>query len=60
MLEKVINNLHLAINGQFSSVEDPNLTAEDSIVYITPDGVDFYDNEGQEVIDTVPLDWRYL
>jgi hypothetical protein len=55
MLSQIINKLQLAINGNFNDIVDRDMTAEDDIASISSSGVDFYDNEGQEIIETVPL-----
>ncbi len=55
-IDKFINNVNLAIEGHFDLIADPDVSNGLEIGFITPTGVDFYDQDGQNVIDTLPLE----
>ncbi|MDP9077901.1 MAG: hypothetical protein M3O71_10790 [Bacteroidota bacterium] len=68
MLTTIINNLLLAISGNFASIDDNDISYEECLAYITPKSVDFYNTQDQEIRETVPLQdicdlaiaWRYF
>ncbi|MCO5946490.1 hypothetical protein [Mucilaginibacter flavidus] len=59
ILSQIINNLQLAINGDMDAIHDRDITADNDIASISSSGVDFYDDKGQEIIETVPLQYIY-
>jgi len=55
-LDKFITNIDLAINGNFSLIDDPDITNNLEIASISPTGIEFYDQDGQNIIGTSPLE----
>ncbi len=50
-LNEYIENIELAINGNFELIEDPDFTAGEQIAYITETNIEFYDQDAQNIID---------
>ena len=55
-LDKFITNVNMAINGNFSLINDPDLTNKLEIEFISPTEIEFYDQDGQNIIGTSPLE----
>ena len=55
-LNEIIDNLNKAIYGKFDEINDPDVSTNVNIAFISPTGVEFYGQDGQQVIDTVPLE----
>jgi hypothetical protein len=55
ILLSVINNLQFAINGNVSSILDTDITTDIFLTSIDSTGVIFYSDDGQEILETVPL-----
>lgn len=54
----IVNNLQLAISGNFDSILDTDVSTDSAIAFIIPDGVEFYAIAGSNelsYITTVPL-----
>lgn len=54
-LDKFIANVDMAINGNFNLINDPDITNDLEIASISPTGIEFYDQDGQNIIGTSPL-----
>ncbi len=46
----------MAINGNFNLIDDPGITNNLEIAFISPTGIEFYDRDGQDIIGTSPLE----
>ena len=65
VLTEIINNLQLAIMGNFDGVTNTDMSCNESLAYITPDSVEFYEVDfynadfdkrgGPLFVGTVPL-----
>lgn len=54
-LNDIVMDINKALNGQFNSIQDPDVSTNIDIAAIAPNGINFYDEEGQNVIATLPL-----
>jgi hypothetical protein len=55
-LTKIIANVDKAISGDFRLIDDPGISTDLDIAFISPTGIEFYDRNGQEVVGTLPLE----
>jgi len=54
-LNSILLKVEKALNGQFNLIGDPDVSTNLDIGFITPNGVDFYDQNGENVIGTLAL-----
>lgn len=47
----MISNIDLALNGNYSQIVDTGFTSEDQIAFITETDIEFYDENGENIID---------
>jgi hypothetical protein len=52
---EIISDLQSAIKGSFADISNSDITVDNYIASIEPNGVIFYSDDGQELIGTVPL-----
>jgi hypothetical protein len=50
-LDELILNIELALSDRFDEIGDPDFTADDQIAFIEADNIEFYDQDGNNVID---------
>ncbi len=50
-LNGFISDIELAINGNFGLIEDTGFCTNDQIAFITETNIEFYDQDGQNIID---------
>jgi hypothetical protein len=56
VLNKFIDMVTSTINGNFSSIEeDPDVSSNYEVAFITPNGVEIMDENVENVVDIVPL-----
>ncbi|SDS25746.1 hypothetical protein SAMN05216490_0828 [Mucilaginibacter mallensis] len=55
ILTEIVYDVILAINGDFNLIKDPDVSNNEDIAFITPFGIDFYDNNGKNVLGTLSL-----
>ncbi|KAF2507126.1 hypothetical protein EYY60_21710 [Flavobacterium zhairuonense] len=54
-LNNFINMTNATINGNFSSIDDPDVSSNYEVAFITPNGVEILDENVENVIDIIPL-----
>jgi hypothetical protein len=54
-LNNFINMANETINGNFSSIDDPDVSSNYEVAFLTPLGVEIMDENVENVIDLVPL-----
>lgn len=54
-IEEIINNVDKAINGQYHLIEDTGVSNNLGVAFIEPAGIEFYDDDVQNVVETCSL-----
>lgn len=54
-LNNFINMTNTTINGNFSSIDDPDVSSSYEVAFITPNGIEIMDEDVENVVDLVPL-----
>jgi len=54
-LNKFIDMVNATINGDFSSIDDPDVSSSYEVAFITPNGVEVMDRDVKNVVDIIPL-----
>lgn len=55
VLNEFINKVTSAINGNFNSIVDPDVSSEFEVAYLTPTGVEIWDEDVVNVVYLLPL-----
>ena len=54
-LERIIRDIDLTLSGKFDSI-DPDISNEIGIIFITPQGIEYWDDDAQNIVATRPLE----
>lgn len=54
-LNNFIDMTNITINGNFSSIEDPDVSSNYEVAFLTPFGVQIMDDNVENIVDLVPL-----
>lgn len=54
-LNEFIDMVNATINGDFSTIDDPDVSSSYEVAFLTPNGVEVMDENVENIIDLIPL-----
>jgi hypothetical protein len=54
-LNEFIDMINMTINGNFNSISDPDVSSNLEVAFITPNGVQIWDENVENIIHLIPL-----
>lgn len=55
LIDGVLDKINLTISGQFNSINNDISTDAGGIAFVTPDGIEFWGDDAEEILGTCPL-----